>query len=163
MSIRGNVLLGKCTVGKVSFGEVSGREIVRSEKCLSGKCPSGRCQSGNCPRGSVSRGTAQPGNCPHTDRTGFQERDITKFKDKIGQMRNLSHLSLSLFLSLSLSLSPSLSSKITALDMSWTISLFVIIQVDWKMSQYWQACSTDNFLSPISFPKNIMTLGSFNK
>ena len=48
MSVRGNVLLDKCTVGKVSFGEVSGRGIVRSEKCLSGKCPLGKCQSGNC-------------------------------------------------------------------------------------------------------------------
>ena len=44
MSVRGNVLVGKCPVGEVSFGEVSGRVIVRS-----GKCPSGKCQSGNCP------------------------------------------------------------------------------------------------------------------
>ena len=63
MSVRGNVLVGKCPVG-----EVSGRGIVRSGKCPSGKCPSGKCQSGNCPRGSVSRGTVQSGNCPHTSR-----------------------------------------------------------------------------------------------
>ena len=49
MSVRGNVLVGKCPVG-----EVSGRGIVRS-----GKCPSGKCQSGICPRGSV-----RPVNCP---------------------------------------------------------------------------------------------------
>ena len=36
MSVRGNVLVGKCPVGEVSFGEVSGRGSVR--------------------RGSVSRG-----------------------------------------------------------------------------------------------------------
>ena len=56
MSVRGNVLVGKCPVGEVSFEEVSGRGNVRS-----GKCP-----SGNCPRGSVSRGTIKSGNCPHT-------------------------------------------------------------------------------------------------
>ena len=57
MSIRGNVLVGKCPVGKVSFGEVSGWGIVRS----------GKCQLGNFSRGSVSRGTVPSGNYPHTD------------------------------------------------------------------------------------------------
>ena len=64
MSVRGNVLVGKCPVGEVSFGEVSGRGIVRSGKCPSGKCPLGKCQSGICPRESVSRGSARSGNCP---------------------------------------------------------------------------------------------------
>ena len=64
MSVRGNVLVGKCPVGEVSFGEVSGRGIVRSGKCPSGKFPSRKCQLGNWPRGSVSRGTVQSGNCP---------------------------------------------------------------------------------------------------
>ena len=54
MSIRGNVLVGKCPVGKVSFGEVSGRGIARL----------GKCQSGICPRESVSRGSVRSGNCP---------------------------------------------------------------------------------------------------
>ena len=75
MSVRRNVLVGKCSVGKVSFGEVSGRGIVRSEKCPSMKCPSGKCQSGNCPRGSASRGTVQSGNCPHTE---FNETPFEK-------------------------------------------------------------------------------------
>ena len=44
MSVRGNVLVGKCPVGEVPFGEVSGQGIVRS-----GKCSSGKCQPGNCP------------------------------------------------------------------------------------------------------------------
>ena len=59
MSVRGNVLVGKCPVWEVSFGEVSGRKIVRSGKYPSGKCLLGKCQSGNCPRGSVSRGTVR--------------------------------------------------------------------------------------------------------
>ena len=54
MSIRGNVLVGKCPVGKVSFGEVSGWGIARS----------GKCQSGICPRESISRGSVRSGNCP---------------------------------------------------------------------------------------------------
>ena len=49
MSIRGNVLVGKCPVGKVSFGEVSGRGIARSGKCQSGICPRESVRSGNCP------------------------------------------------------------------------------------------------------------------
>ena len=65
MSVRGNVLVGKCPVGEVSFGEVSGRGIVRSGKFPSGRCPLGKCQSGNCPRGSASRGNVHSGNCPH--------------------------------------------------------------------------------------------------
>ena len=47
MSVRGNVLVGKCPVG-----EVSGRGIV-------GKCPSGIFH-----RGSVSRGSVRLENCP---------------------------------------------------------------------------------------------------
>ena len=52
MSVRGNVLVGKCPVGEVSFGEVSGRGIV-------GKCPSGIFH-----RGSVSQGSVRSENCP---------------------------------------------------------------------------------------------------
>ena len=59
MSVRGNVLVGKCPVGEVSFGEVSGRGIVHL-----GKYPSGKCQSEICLRGSVSRGIIRSGNCP---------------------------------------------------------------------------------------------------
>ena len=59
MSVRGNVLVGKCPAR-----EVSGREILRSGKYPSGKCPSGKCQSGICPQGSVSRGSVRSGNCP---------------------------------------------------------------------------------------------------
>ena len=54
MSVRGNVLVGKCPVG-----EVSGRGIVHL-----GKYPSGKCQSEICLRGSVSRGIIRSGNCP---------------------------------------------------------------------------------------------------
>ena len=64
MSVRRNVLVGKCPVGEVSFREVSGRRIARSGKCPLGKCPSAKCQLGICPRGSVSRGSVQSGNCP---------------------------------------------------------------------------------------------------
>ena len=63
MSVRVNVLVGKCLVREVSFGEVSGRGILRSGKYPSGKCPSGKCQSGICPQGSVSRGSVRSGNC----------------------------------------------------------------------------------------------------
>ena len=59
MSVRGNVLVGKCPVR-----EVSGRGILRSGKYPSGKCPSGKCQSGICLQGSVSRGSVRSGNCP---------------------------------------------------------------------------------------------------
>ena len=64
MSVRRNVLVGKCLVG-----EVPGRGIVCSVKCPSGKCPSGKCPSGKCqsgiwPRGSVSRGSVRSENCP---------------------------------------------------------------------------------------------------
>ena len=80
--------------GKCPFGEMSYWANVQSGKCPSVKCLVGKLSvrrnvsRGSVHRGGVSRGTAQPGNCPHTDRTGFQKRDITKFKDKIGQMRN---------------------------------------------------------------------------
>ena len=59
MSVRGNVLVGKCPVG-----EVSGWGIVRSGKCPSGKCPSGKCQSGIYPWGSDSQESVWSGNCP---------------------------------------------------------------------------------------------------
>ena len=73
MSVRGNVLVGKCPVREVSFGEVSGRGIVRS-----GKCPLGKCPSGICPRGSVSRGSVRSGNCP----TIIQTTDPMQRKNK---------------------------------------------------------------------------------
>ena len=38
VSVRGNVLVGKCPVGEMSVGEVSVGELS-----------SGKCQSGNCP------------------------------------------------------------------------------------------------------------------
>ena len=37
MSVRGNVLVGKCPFGEVSFGEVSGRGIIRSGEMSVGK------------------------------------------------------------------------------------------------------------------------------
>ena len=69
MSIRGDVLAGKCPVGEVSFEEVSGRGTVRSGQCPSGKCPSGKCPSGKCqsgiyPWGSDSQESVWSGNCP---------------------------------------------------------------------------------------------------
>ena len=69
MSIRGDVLAGKCPVGEVSFEEVSSRGTVRSGKCPSGKCPSGKCPSGKCqsgiyPWGSDSQESVWSGNCP---------------------------------------------------------------------------------------------------
>ena len=41
MSVRENVLLGKCPVGEVSFGEVSVGDLS-SGKCHSGKCTVGK-------------------------------------------------------------------------------------------------------------------------
>ena len=59
MSVRENVLAGKCPVGEVSFGEVSFGEVSGRGIVCSGKCLSGKCQSGICPWGSV-----RSGNCP---------------------------------------------------------------------------------------------------
>ena len=59
MSVRVNVLVGKCPVGQLSFRELSVRGNVRS-----GKCPSGKCQLGISSRGILSLGSVRSGNCP---------------------------------------------------------------------------------------------------
>ena len=67
MSIRGNVLVGKCAVGGVSFGELSGQGNVHQGSFRWGSVSQGIVLGAVSVGELSSQGTVQSGNCPHTD------------------------------------------------------------------------------------------------